>query len=197
MDAEKRIRLLQFVTGTSRVPMNGFAELYGNKETCMNPHYTYTPIMHAAIYPHKLPHTQKKQMYFCTQGWIHKSTPVYGGACQGIIQFSLWLIQWRTQEMGIIQLFSFFKGVWKCDIKVCGWVCPCVSLIWLVCTHDMFYVIDWTFFFLSGSNGPQLFTIEMWGTPDKLPRAHTWYVLSLPVWDSCGPHLKIYLSDFR
>uniref|UniRef100_A0A8C2FQY2 HECT-type E3 ubiquitin transferase n=1 Tax=Cyprinus carpio TaxID=7962 RepID=A0A8C2FQY2_CYPCA len=53
MDAEKRIRLLQFVTGTSRVPMNGFAELYG-------------------------------------------------------------------------------------------------------------------------SNGPQLFTIEQWGTPDKLPRAHTW-----------------------
>ncbi|XP_062291236.1 E3 ubiquitin-protein ligase NEDD4-like isoform X1 [Scomber scombrus] len=30
MDAEKRIRLLQFVTGTSRVPMNGFAELYGS-----------------------------------------------------------------------------------------------------------------------------------------------------------------------
>ncbi|KAK7819078.1 hypothetical protein U0070_002390 [Myodes glareolus] len=30
MDAEKRIRLLQFVTGTSRVPMNGFAELYGD-----------------------------------------------------------------------------------------------------------------------------------------------------------------------
>lgn len=30
MDGEKRIRLLQFVTGTSRVPMNGFAELYGN-----------------------------------------------------------------------------------------------------------------------------------------------------------------------
>lgn len=30
MDGERRIRLLQFVTGTSRVPMNGFAELYGN-----------------------------------------------------------------------------------------------------------------------------------------------------------------------
>ncbi|XP_076432777.1 E3 ubiquitin-protein ligase NEDD4 isoform X6 [Peromyscus maniculatus bairdii] len=30
MDSEKRIRLLQFVTGTSRVPMNGFAELYGS-----------------------------------------------------------------------------------------------------------------------------------------------------------------------
>ncbi|KAM3927557.1 E3 ubiquitin-protein ligase NEDD4 isoform 2-T2 [Leptodactylus fuscus] len=30
MDAEKRTRLLQFVTGTSRVPMNGFAELYGS-----------------------------------------------------------------------------------------------------------------------------------------------------------------------
>uniref|UniRef100_A0A8C6LN41 E3 ubiquitin-protein ligase n=1 Tax=Nothobranchius furzeri TaxID=105023 RepID=A0A8C6LN41_NOTFU len=27
---QKRIRLLQFVTGTSRVPMNGFAELYGS-----------------------------------------------------------------------------------------------------------------------------------------------------------------------
>jgi len=27
---------------------------------------------------------------------------------------------------------------------------------------------------LWGSNGPQLFTIEKWGTPDKLPRAHTW-----------------------
>ncbi|KAJ8249341.1 hypothetical protein GJAV_G00233750 [Gymnothorax javanicus] len=30
MDEEKRIRLLQFVTGTSRVPMNGFAELHGS-----------------------------------------------------------------------------------------------------------------------------------------------------------------------
>ncbi|KAM3624841.1 uncharacterized protein V6R79_002559 [Siganus canaliculatus] len=30
MDGEKRVRLLQFVTGTSRVPMNGFAELYGS-----------------------------------------------------------------------------------------------------------------------------------------------------------------------
>ncbi|XP_029109490.1 E3 ubiquitin-protein ligase NEDD4-like isoform X2 [Scleropages formosus] len=30
MDAEKRVRFLQFVTGTSRVPMNGFAELYGS-----------------------------------------------------------------------------------------------------------------------------------------------------------------------
>ena len=27
---ETRSRLLQFVTGTSRVPMNGFAELYGS-----------------------------------------------------------------------------------------------------------------------------------------------------------------------
>lgn len=35
-----------------------------------------------------------------------------------------------------------------------------------------------SFFFVSGSNGPQLFTIEQWGTPDKLPRAHTWYVTS-------------------
>lgn len=34
MDAEKRIRLLQFVTGTSRVPMNGFAELYGEITYC-------------------------------------------------------------------------------------------------------------------------------------------------------------------
>ena len=33
MDAERRIRLLQFVTGTSRVPMNGFAELYGEQDT--------------------------------------------------------------------------------------------------------------------------------------------------------------------
>lgn len=29
---------------------------------------------------------------------------------------------------------------------------------------------------LYGSNGPQLFTIEKWGTPDNYPRAHTWYV---------------------
>ena len=27
---------------------------------------------------------------------------------------------------------------------------------------------------LWGSNGPQLFTIESWGTSEKLPRAHTW-----------------------
>ncbi|XP_071480162.1 E3 ubiquitin-protein ligase NEDD4-like, partial [Diadema antillarum] len=30
MGAEMRARLLQFVTGTSRVPMNGFAHLYGS-----------------------------------------------------------------------------------------------------------------------------------------------------------------------
>ena len=30
MDSESRIRLLQFVTGTSRVPMNGFSELQGS-----------------------------------------------------------------------------------------------------------------------------------------------------------------------
>ena len=30
MDNETRSRLLQFVTGTSRVPMNGFRELYGS-----------------------------------------------------------------------------------------------------------------------------------------------------------------------
>lgn len=29
MDSEGRARLLQFVTGTSKVPMNGFAELQG------------------------------------------------------------------------------------------------------------------------------------------------------------------------
>lgn len=28
---------------------------------------------------------------------------------------------------------------------------------------------------LYGSNGPQLFTVEKWGTPDNFPRAHTWY----------------------
>lgn len=27
---------------------------------------------------------------------------------------------------------------------------------------------------LYGSNGPQMFTIEKWGTPDNFPRAHTW-----------------------
>ena len=29
---------------------------------------------------------------------------------------------------------------------------------------------------LYGSNGPQLFTIEKWGTPENVPRAHTWSV---------------------
>lgn len=27
---------------------------------------------------------------------------------------------------------------------------------------------------LYGSNGPQMFTIEKWGTPNNFPRAHTW-----------------------
>lgn len=27
---------------------------------------------------------------------------------------------------------------------------------------------------LYGSNGPQVFTIEKWGTPENFPRAHTW-----------------------
>lgn len=33
--------------------------------------------------------------------------------------------------------------------------------------------------FPTGSNGPQLFTVEQWGTPEKLPRAHTWWVFNL------------------
>ena len=36
-DSEMRARLLQFVTGTSKVPMNGFAELQGTilgMDTC-------------------------------------------------------------------------------------------------------------------------------------------------------------------
>jgi len=38
---------------------------------------------------------------------------------------------------------------------------------------------------LWGSNGPQLFTIEKWGTPDKLPRAHTCFNrLDLPPYTS-------------
>lgn len=34
-------------------------------------------------------------------------------------------------------------------------------------------------FFSAGSNGPQLFTVEQWGSPEKLPRAHTWWVFNL------------------
>ena len=43
-----------------------------------------------------------------------------------------------------------------------------------------------TFFFnLQGSNGPQQFTIEMWGTPNSLPRAHTCFNrLDLPPYES-------------
>lgn len=38
---------------------------------------------------------------------------------------------------------------------------------------------------LYGSNGPQLFTIEKWGTPDNLPRSHTCFNrLDLPPYDS-------------
>lgn len=49
MDAEKRIRLLQFVTGTSRVPMNGFAELYGKLPSlCLQIMLTSTRTLQAA-----------------------------------------------------------------------------------------------------------------------------------------------------
>ncbi|MEQ2174019.1 hypothetical protein GOODEAATRI_003473, partial [Goodea atripinnis] len=38
---------------------------------------------------------------------------------------------------------------------------------------------------LDGSNGPQQFTIEQWGTSDKLPRAHTCFNrLDLPPYES-------------
>ena len=38
---------------------------------------------------------------------------------------------------------------------------------------------------LQGSNGPQKFTIERWGTTDKLPRAHTCFNrLDLPPYTS-------------
>ena len=33
MDNEKRMRLLQFVTGTCRLPVGGFADLMGNNYT--------------------------------------------------------------------------------------------------------------------------------------------------------------------
>ena len=32
---------------------------------------------------------------------------------------------------------------------------------------------------LYGSNGPQLFTIEMWGDDNNYPRSHTWWVMHL------------------
>lgn len=35
-DNEKRARLLQFVTGTCRVPVGGFAELMGKEETVLH-----------------------------------------------------------------------------------------------------------------------------------------------------------------
>lgn len=38
---------------------------------------------------------------------------------------------------------------------------------------------------LYGSNGPQSFTVEQWGTPEKLPRAHTCFNrLDLPPYES-------------
>lgn len=45
-----------------------------------------------------------------------------------------------------------------------------ISLVVIITIFQIFLVL--------GSNGPQLFTIEQWGTPDKLPRAHTWYVIT-------------------
>lgn len=100
MDAEKRIRLLQFVTGTSRVPMNGFAELYG-----------------------KIYNVQQFQG-------------------TGSPSFSEWLF------------YMLDKSV--------------ITLVF-VCNLMNF----------PGSNGPQRFTIELWGTRDKLPRAHTWWAIFL------------------
>ena len=38
---------------------------------------------------------------------------------------------------------------------------------------------------LYGSNGPQMFTIEKWGTSQNYPRAHTWSVNNkcfVPTW---------------
>lgn len=38
---------------------------------------------------------------------------------------------------------------------------------------------------LYGSNGPQLFTIEKWGTPANLPRSHTCFNrIDLPPYES-------------
>lgn len=41
MDNEKRIRLLQFVTGTCRLPVGGFAELIG---ACCRVRSTWLPL---------------------------------------------------------------------------------------------------------------------------------------------------------
>lgn len=119
MDAEKRIRLLQFVTGTSRVPMNGFAELYG----------------------------ESSSLLLCIKTHLYNTGYILG---MFLTISSLHRLIWTLKH-----------GFWVVTRGVCIWFSPPN----LVLCYD-----------ITGSNGPQLFTIEQWGTRDKIPRAHTWWV---------------------
>lgn len=133
MDAEKRIRLLQFVTGTSRVPMNGFAELYGttlNVLHCLHHLYLLFVIIYPSVFK-TVNHYQLQRFY----AW-HKSN--------------------FLRPPDIVSNFLLYSF---CLLRI---------------KYNVWFLH--VFCFVSGSNGPQLFTIEQWGTPDKLPRAHTWYV---------------------
>ena len=92
---EMRSRLLQFVTGTSRVPMNGFK---------------------VGIYP--------------------------------LNSVSVALLLWSCIQRDKIRIWGQISNPQLC-----------VNLL--------------QFQELYGSNGPQLFTIEKWGSPTNYPRAHT------------------------
>lgn len=49
---------------------------------------------------------------------------------------------------------------------------------------------------LYGSNGPQMFTIERWGTQDNFPRAHTWLVLVIVAQDNSNSLIRIIVNFF-
>ena len=50
---------------------------------------------------------------------------------------------------------------------------------------------------LYGSNGPQMFTIEKWGTNDNYPRAHTWYILFPKTLRINSINIKYYYYSFN
>jgi hypothetical protein len=119
-DEEMRARLLQFVTGTSKVPMNGFSELQGTQ----------------------LEWNLVSQNTPCTLGFS------------------------KLGQVIMIVAISWVQQVGAGHYDCCYFL---GSASW-----GGHY--DCCYFFAVGSQGPRRFCLKKYGTPNSLPRAHTWCV---------------------
>ena len=174
MDNEKRARLLQFVCGTCKVPVGGFAELMGkfslvyyqgnwNQEA----HNTRFAFLHCfrpcggVRFRYGVNHWLRSFLRFSVK---NKKKILYSTTRHLSIRIiDLW--------NGSLSVSSNFPARWSLLFNR-----PLDLLLFLLC---------YFFFPFLGSNGPQRFCIEKVGKETWLPRSHTCFNrLDLPPYKS-------------